>query len=464
MSRPPIAAPRGVLLTLTLGLVLGPAAPAMSAQVSLRDALAAARAGAYPARIARGALDAARAQAAAPLAGMLPNASLELGAMRTTDPIGAFGTRLRQREVTPSAFDPAALNFPAAVSNYAVGLVVQAPVLNADAWAGRAAASAGAAAAQAASDWAGSEAEVEVIKAWYGAVLADELVATLRTARAAAAAHVGQATALRNAGMATKSDLLLAELRVGDLDARLAQAEADADNARRGLALRAGTRRTDFDLPPALPSAAAVRPWLALPERAATRGDVAAASAAMRAARLDVTRATAAVLPRLNSFARWDWNSALRPWAGRENWTAGVMLTVPIFNVGSQFADRSVAGGRWRQAEAAREAADARADFERRHAAGAASVALRRLDIAEKAVGQADEAHRLVSRRYEGGLATIAELLTAHAARTEAALGLASARHQAIAVAAELRRAHGLSATDLATLDDMRQTPSVATP
>jgi outer membrane protein TolC len=439
------------------------AAPSLPAQATLREVLEAARTSSYPTRIARGALEAARGQAEMPLAGILPSAALDLGAMRTTDPIAAFGTRLRQRAVTPAAFDPALLNFPAAITNYNVGLQLQAPVLNADAWAGRAAAGAASTAAGATAAWTETEAELDALKAWYGAVMADELVRSLDAARAAASAHVAQAAAMRNAGTATKADLLLAELRVGELDMRHAQAQADAAMARRALALRVGGRHTTFALPAALPPSERIRPWLAAPTDRRVRGDLTAAAAASRAAQLDLRRTAAAVLPRVNGFARWDWNSALRPWAGQENWTAGVMLSLPIFHAGTHLADRQQAYGRWRQAESGRDAAAARADLERAQALAAARVAEQRLELAARAVGQADEAHRLVARRYEGGLATIAELLAAHAAQTEAGLGAAMARGQAIAAAADLRRTHGLDVRALLALETPTA-PAVAAP
>lgn len=443
----PVAA-RGVSLLLALGVPV-----TASAQHGLREALTLARTSAFSARAARGAVDVADAATRLPLSGILPSASLELGAMRTTDPTATFGTRLRQRSVTPAAFDPAQLNFPAAVSNYSAGLVVQAPLLNADAWAGRAAADAAADAARAMEAWAVVDVEAAVVRAWYDAVLASEVAATLRTAREAALAHARQAAAMRDAGLATKSDVLLTEIRVGELDTRVAQADADAHTARRALALRIGRPDRAFTPPPHLPDADAIRPWLALPERPRARADLEAAVAGGRAARHELRRAAAAWLPRVNSYARWDWNSALRPWDGRENWTAGVMLSLPLFQSATHLADRASAAGRLHQAEAGRDAAEAQAGLERQRLAAAAEVAAARLAIAARVITQAEEAHRLVARRYEGGLATVADLLTALAVRTEAGLGYAMARAHAITTAADLRRAFGYAPSDLAVLD-----------
>jgi outer membrane protein TolC len=85
------------------------------------------------------------------------------------------------------------------------------------------------------------------------------------------------------------------------------------------------------------------------------------------------------------------------------------------------------------QAEAAR----AQAALDVAAQANAWHVALERLRIAEEAVEQSVEAHRIVTRKYEGGLAQVVELLGASAAETEARLRLAHARYAAIARAAE---------------------------
>jgi outer membrane protein TolC len=89
-------------------------------------------------------------------------------------------------------------------------------------------------------------------------------------------------------------------------------------------------------------------------------------------------------------------------------------------------------------------------------------VALARLAIAERAVAQSAEAHRIVGRKYEGGLAQVAELLDAQAVETQSALGFSQARWSAIVAAAERQRALGRDPAFLEALDtpDSRPTPS----
>ena len=134
-----------------------------------------------------------RAQAIAPLKGVLPSVRFDAGFMRTTDPIGAFGTTLRQRTITQQDFDPRRLNYPAAANNYTGAMVLEQPLFNADALVGRRAATRAGDAARATADWSSIATRVDVIRAYYGAVLATEKVSMLETAVRAARAHVKQA-------------------------------------------------------------------------------------------------------------------------------------------------------------------------------------------------------------------------------------------------------------------------------
>ena len=451
---------RFLLAIAVIGLVQRTASDA-GAQLSLRDAFAeAARAG-YGNRIAGGNAAAQRAQALAPLEGILPNVRVEAGFLRTTDPTAVFGTTLRQRGVTQASFDPARLNYPGAAGNYQTGIVLEQPLLNADAWTGRRAAVRAADATRAAEQWTQLSTRVDVVRAYYGAVLATERVEALRAAARAAHAHVAQAEAMVRQGLATKSDALLASVRAGDVDAQLAEAEGAANTTRRQLAVLLGRSGDGLpnDLVQArhLPPTGRIRAEVSadtiarMPE---PRADVRSATDALAAARADALRAKTSLVPRLNGFARYDWNSASSLYAGDRNWTVGVMASWTPFGGAAEIADVGATAGRAQVAEAQAEAARANAQLEIEQTRTALAVALTRLDIAEQAVAQSAEAHRIVGRKYGGGLAGVVELLDAQAAETQSVLALSQARWSAIVVAAERRRALGLDPASLASLDE----------
>jgi len=220
-------------------------------------------------------------------------------------------------------------------------------------------------------------------------------------------------------------------------------------------------------VPSALPSADAIRSLVAADTaapgattadvgvalRADVRADVRAAELGARAARADAWRARALYLPRLNGFARYDWNDPSGLFANSRSWTAGVMATWTPFAGASEIAAGRAASARARAAEAQREAATANAALEQARTREALTVALAALTIAERAVAQSAEALRIVSRKYDGGLATISDLLEAQALQTQARLGEAFARYTLITAAAERRQALGGDPTYLAALD-----------
>lgn len=444
-----------LLLTALGSLLLTPGAA--RAQLTLADALARAERGAYQNRIAAGATGVASGQALAPYRGILPTLRVEAGAMGTTDPIGAFGTTLRQRAITPADFDPARLNFPAAVSNRSAALVVEQPLFNADAWTGRQAAAKARDAAEASEQWTRTGTRIDVIRGYFGATLAAEMRETLAAATRAANAHAARAQALADTGMVTRSDALLAHVRAGEIEARRLAAAAQADHATRGLAVLLGAPADVPTVPSALPASDRIRILVAGDTAdlapSAVRADVRAATAGFDAARRDARRAKSLYLPRVNGFARYDWNDPDALFANERSWTVGVMASWTPFAGASEISEVRTTAARAAQARAGYEAAAAQADLGLRQSRDRLIVALAQLDIAERGAAQAREAHRIVARKYDGGLATISDLLEAAAVETQADLTRSNARYQVIVAAAERRAALGGDPATLIALD-----------
>jgi outer membrane protein TolC len=386
---------------------------------------------------------------------VLPAVRIEAGYARTTDPIGTFGMTLRQRAITPADFDPALLNYPAARRDYGAAVVLEQPLLNLDAWVGRRAAAHATTALREQADWTRSGTYVDVVRAYYGAVLMVERVTTLEAAGRTASAHVKRAASLAREGMVTRADELLAGVRAGELEAQLVEARGDAALAKRRLALVLGDPSdTAFALPSELPSAAVLERLDARSWQPAVggRADVRAAHAGQAAARADVRRARSTLLPRLNAVARYDWHSPDSPFGGDENWTIGILASWTPLGSANQLSDVRATAGRAAAAEAQAEAALASAELEAAAAANSWAVALERLRIASEAVQQSAEAHRIVARRYDGGLATVAELLGAAATETESRLRYTHARYDATTAAAERLRRSGHDPAELAAL------------
>ena len=447
----------GARAVLSALLLLSVSPLAAQQQLTLGEALRRADSAAFANRIAVGDARVTGAQATATLQGILPTVRAVAGYVRSDEPLTAFGFTLAQRGVSLASFDLATLNYPASIGNWNGGFVAEVPLVNVDAWYGRAAASSAAAAATASTQWTRELTRVDVVRAYFRAILVGEQATALVAAADAAHAHVRQAESMVGNGMATRSDALLASVQAGQVDAQLLSATGEARIAHQRLALLLGQPGdTTFTLPDSLPSAARIRALTQDPaaDSANARLDVTAARLGVEAARRDVRRANAKYLPRLNGFGRYDWNSPDQPFGGQGSYTVGIMASWSPFAGASEIAARQEARGRAAAASASAEAAEAAADLERQATATRHEVALAQLGIAEAAVVQAAEAHRIVARKYAGGLATVAELLSAAAIDTQARLALSESRYQAIVTDAAARQASGRDLMALTGLEN----------
>ena len=352
-----------------------------------------------------------RAQALAPLKGILPNVRVEAGYLRTTDPIGVFGSTLRQRAVTQANFDPAAPQPPGRLGNYQAGIVLEQPLFNADAWAGRRPLCPPPTPAR------GRGVDAARRRVWTSCAPTTapcSLPSASRrfgSAAGAAHAHVAQAEAMVRQGLVTKSDALLASVRAGDVDAQLAEAEGAAATARRQLAVLLGrdggrsprpiSHRGDAPAADRADSGRSRRrtrrrsPGTGARRRA--RGDRCAGGGARRRACAPGRAVAAPQRLRALRLELADARSTPATGIGRSaSWRPGrrspVRASSPTSSQRRPRAGRASAGG-----SRARERADSSSSRRARRS----SVALTRLAIAEQRRAQSAEAHRIVARKYE---------------------------------------------------------------
>lgn len=456
-------------------LQAAPERPSEPVPLKLDAVLREADATAYANRGAQAGAKLARANLSMPLKGMLPSARLEAGAVRTTDPIGTFGTLLRQRRVTASAFQPEALNYPSSIDNLTGAAVLEVPVFNADALEGYRAAVRVADAAEARAQWATLATRLMVIRAYYGAVLAREQQQALTTALAAGNAMTRQIEQMLKEGLVTHSDLLQMQVRTNSIRAQLLAANAGTLSAREQLGVLLGRDAgvpapSDYDLPDELPPDSIIKPlavelssshpnqarWaresaLSTTVSRVERDDLRATKLEVAAAQIDNRRANTTLLPRLNGVMRYDWNSSSGFYTGRPSFTAGIMASWSLFGGASEIADIQATRARLAAAKTINSAAIATAQLEADTSARHLHVAIAQLDLATQSLAQSKEAFRLVQRRYAGGLATVAELLAAEATETNASLAQAAARYALIDAIAHYRLVLGVDPGGIAS-------------
>lgn len=415
---------------LLLHLLLAAAGPLQAQEpvrFSLAEALARAATHSPAAVSARWEREGREADALGAAAAFLPQVSVELGALRTDDPVAVFGTKLRQGRFGQADFAIDALNFPSPVTDLSTTLSLEQPVFQPMALSGRRAARAGVRAGRLAEGRTRQVVAFEVVRAYFGARLAADRVGVLDQSLAAARRTSAQVEKLRREGVVTVVDQQLARSRVSELEASLAAARA--------AAIAAGDLLLEL-LGQEPGAAVELIDSLALleapPPDAADRADLGALRAALQAQEANVLRARSQWLPAVGAFGSLGWHhDDFGVAKGPRHWTAGVVVRWSPFRGLSDVGMLRRAEAYREAARAQLEAAERRARAEVRAAAAEREAAQAGFVAAEAALTQASQAARAANARYAEGAAVITELLAIRAAESSQRLARLQALYQA---------------------------------
>jgi len=385
-------------------------------------------------------VSAARAALEQTEAAFYPQLRMSSGYAATNDPVQAFTMALGQR-----AFDPTAdFNDPATTDNLNVRFRAIYSIYNGGRdRAGREAALAKVEAQQQQLAAAQNSLVLEVTRAFYTIGKARRLVEVERAATASMEANLELATSRFEQGLALKSDVLDAEVRLAEARERLVR-------ARTALARSHTLFRTALGVGESEPVTASEEIDGADPEAAALQSDAADAlrdgsqaldvsrrpewQAAQRAAAAleqQLRAASGGYLPRVDAFANYDLNSGLAD-EFEDSWIAGVNFEIDFFD---GFLTRSrVDESRARVLEAREQLRRILLDLqaEARQAELGVQEAAARLATSARTVAQAEESLEIAKERYAGGLALLTQVLDAEAA-------LSAARQRRIAARADYR-------------------------
>lgn len=442
-----------------LGAVLAPVAepataqqapgggPAAVVDLSLREAVERARSRNVELRVAGARSDVARARARAAAAPLFPRLDLESGWSRTTDPVGAFGTKLRQGGFGPDdlAFD--ALNDPDPVTDWSTSVVVRWSVASPERWAARSAAERRAASAGWREARSREATDLRTRALYYGALRAEARVRAAKAALEAAHSTEERFRHRREEGMLTEADLLQATAERRAAEADLSAALEGRHGARVELGLHLGLDPTDSLpspadslAPPEAPTAAGFDP--------ARRADVRARAAAVEAAEAGSRQADLSWLPSVEAFGAWSRHADDPFSGGGTGWTVGVGLRWSLFTgfrrpAEAREADADLTAARLEHRQALREARG-----EVRRAQRSVEAARHAVEASRAAREAAREGRELMRRRFEEGLATPSDLLQAEARATAMEVRAVDALTRYHVARARLRFARAQSETE----------------
>ncbi len=280
----------------------------------------------------------------------------------------------------------------------------------------------------------------EVHRAWYAAGRADAGIGILEASEATLAEDVRVATSLVQAGKATRDRIVRAEAERLAVRQRL-----DAARHQRAQAIRLlnALRDQPADADVALPERDALAMPPAGPSAPATsrRAELAQLDAGVAAAEAGTLAARAERRPTLSLAADYGFEGERYRFGSDDDFaTVSLVLRWTLFDFGSRAA----------QADAARAAADAlrarrrdlerQLDLERDNALDTLDTALQAVATASARASAAEESFRIATRKRDAGSLPQIAFLDAERALTEARLGQAIARFEALDAAAELDR------------------------
>lgn len=396
---------------------------------------------------ARSQVEIAEQRAVQGRAGLLPRLNVSEGFHRSNNPPQAFSTKLNQENFTPQDFAIDRLNQPNAINDFATNFTATWPLYDGgQSWHGWRQAKLGQEAAGRALERSCQEVIARTADAYAGALLARENLAVVASAMAAARAHLSAAETRYGSGLAVKSDLLQAQVRLADLEQQRLLAESQVEVARSALNAAMGIPDpVRFELSDSLPDESGpgdpLETWLATARKRRLELQELDLRAAM--AREEIEKARSGHLPNLDLVGNYQIHTEEFD-GSADNYSVGAVLTLNLFSGLASSAKVSEAQASRRQVQALRRQMESQAFLEVRQAYTQASSASQRIRVADQAVRQAEEALRIVADRYNGGLLTIVDLLTAEAALQQARTAQARARHDAALGRTHLRLAAGV--------------------
>ena len=350
---------------------------------------------------------------------------------RSNNPVFVFGGLLEQGQFGPANFEINSLNHPDALNNFRSSLTLRFPVFDQRETDTRIAS---ARIRQQQADQQTSLVEqrirFEVIKTYYGVLLAQEKLKVAEEAVRTGEADVKRARDLVETGLVVQSDLLAARVQLSQFRQEEIQMSGE-------LAIALAALNVALGLPVEIP----LQPSGELVDRAFTvdavevlssqavqnRPDYQKAVLSLRETSAQLQGARGEWLPRVDAFVSTGISSEHLT-GGSGDYAVGASVSFNVFDAGRK--------SRIAQARAAQSIANAEQEhlanqvrFEIVRAYQQYVSARQRLEAVAEASAQASETLRIVQDRYHAGITTITELLRAQTALVRARSDLLAARY-----------------------------------
>jgi len=391
-------------------------------------------------------VEAAEAGVLRSASGFLPKVTVSETWSRTDSPLMALGTKLNQEIVTPADFDPSVMNHPGPISNYNTRLAVMQPVWNGGKeYVGRKQATLAKEASIQDRERARQETVFNVIKAYYGVLLAKEYYKVAVQSLETTAATVKLAEARYKAGAVLQSDLLRATVQLAEVQEMATRSQNSVKLANAAINFAMGVPQgTEHEVSGVLSTQDMKTGMDAMLEEAASkRPDLMSMELNRRNTEKSVTMARSDYLPSLNLMGQMDWNSDKVAGDEAKSWAVMAVLQWNLFDglvTRSKVKEALATSSRMRSLE---EQTRSAVQLQVRQAYYNLTASLDRIAATSSSVQEAEEGLRIVQKRYEVGMTTFVDVLGAENSLIRARTNVLQALYDNNIAQAELKLAVG---------------------
>ncbi len=347
----------------------------------------------------------------------LPQIAVSHTGMATTNPLMAFGSKLNQEILTQADFNPALLNDPDQIQNYATKVSVEQPLINLDGFYQRKAAKTTMEAKELQAMRTRDYLNFEAQKAYGQLQLAHRAVAVLQKAFEAANANLNMAQNSYDQGLLQKADLLEVKVRVTEVSDQLKTAKSHVKNASDYLAFLMN-EQGDVVYEPSeelVPDNLGETVEVTLENRA----DVKAMDLVSEAYRANMKADNMTFLPRLNAFASYEMYDDQIFQADAKGYIIGASLSWDVFKGSQRFAKAGKSRTSYEKAKQEYEQYVAKSTMELQRTKRMVEDAESRLQTSKLAMEQSEESLRIRTNRFKEGLEKTTDLLMAEATYAE---------------------------------------------
>jgi outer membrane protein TolC len=235
----------------------------------------------------------------------LPQVELSYTAFTTNNPLMAFGSKLNQEVVTQEDFNPALLNDPDQIENFATEIAINQPILNVDGFYQRSAASAKMDAVNKKRERIRDGLKLEIKRVYNSLQLSYESLEVIEKAEQLALEGLDMIKDYYEEGMVKKADLLQAELQLQYLKTKKASTKKQIRELSMSLSYMIDEQQMDKVYKPKEKLDTNYNPVTEKVQLNESRSDISAMYDAADAYKKMSTASKMTFLPRLNAFGRY---------------------------------------------------------------------------------------------------------------------------------------------------------------